>query len=51
MLTLPLMLLASQLKRIIGVTGDEILRRFLGVVLAALAIQFIYDGIANLISQ
>lgn len=49
-LTLLLMLLASQLKRVIGQTGDEILRRFLGVVLAALAIQFVYDGINNLIS-
>lgn len=47
-ITLTLMLLSKYLKKIIGKTGDEILRRFLGVILAALAIQFIYDGIINL---
>ncbi|WP_354625529.1 MarC family protein [Psychromonas sp. MME2] len=46
-LTLVLMLLSRNLKKIIGKTGDEILKRFLGVILAALAIQFIYDGIIN----
>ena len=35
-------------KKLIGKTGDEVLRRFLGVILAALSIQFIYEGIANL---
>ena len=42
------MLLSRHLKRLIGRTGDDILRRFLGVILAALAIQFIYDGIVNI---
>ncbi|KZY73543.1 hypothetical protein A3739_26330 [Oleiphilus sp. HI0067] len=37
--------LASPVKKLIGRTGDEVLRRFLGVLLAALAIQFIADGI------
>lgn len=46
--TLISMLLSRHLKRIIGKTGDDILRRFLGVILAALAIQFIYDGIVNI---
>lgn len=46
-LTLILMLLSKYLKKVIGETGDEILRRFLGVILAALAIQFVYDGIIN----
>ncbi|MGB5445313.1 MAG: MarC family protein [Psychromonas sp.] len=41
-------LLSKYLKKIIGKTGDEILRRFLGVILAALAIQFIFDGIHNI---
>lgn len=49
LLTFVLMLASKNLKKIIGRTGDEILKRFLGVILAALAIQFIYDGIANLI--
>lgn len=47
-LTLILMLSAKYLKKIIGKTGDEILKRFLGVILAALAIQFIYDGMTNM---
>lgn len=49
LLTFVLMLVSKHLKKVIGKTGDEILKRFLGVILAALAIQFIYDGIANLI--
>jgi len=40
-----LMCLAENVKRIIGRTGDEILQRFMGVLLAALAIQFIHDGV------
>ena len=47
-LTLISMLVSKYLKKIIGKTGDEILRRFLGVILAALAIQFIFDGINNI---
>ena len=46
--TLCFMLLSKYLKKIIGRTGDDILRRFLGVILAALAIQFIYDGVVNI---
>lgn len=47
-MTLISMIASKYLKRIIGKTGDEILRRFLGVILAALAIQFIYEGIRNI---
>ena len=50
-LTLVLMLVSRYVKVIIGRTGDEILRRFLGVILAALAIQFVYDGITQLIAS
>ena len=49
-LTLILMLLSKYVKKVIGRTGDEILRRFLGVILAALAIQFIYDGLVNMMA-
>lgn len=48
LLTFVLMLTSKYLKKVIGRTGDEILRRFLGVILAALSIQFIYDGISNI---
>jgi multiple antibiotic resistance protein len=48
LLTLILMLASRYLQKIIGKTGDEILSRFLGVILAALSIQFIYDGINNI---
>lgn len=48
LITLILMLASKYLKKVIGETGDEILRRFLGVILAALAIQFIYDGIVKI---
>jgi len=47
--TLVLMLASKWVKTIIGQTGDEILRRFLGVILAALAIQFVHDGIVNFV--
>lgn len=50
LITFVLMIASKNLKKIIGKTGDEILKRFLGVILAALAIQFIYDGIRNLIN-
>lgn len=48
LLTFVSMIISKYLKKIIGRTGDEILKRFLGVVLAALAIQFVYDGIAQI---
>jgi multiple antibiotic resistance protein len=45
-MTFVCMSLSVYIKKIMRKTGDEILRRFLGVVLAALAIQFIMDGLA-----
>ncbi len=47
-ITFLLMILSRYVKKIIGRTGDDILRRFLGVILAALAIQFVHDGIVNM---
>ncbi|SIT08034.1 MarC family protein [Neptunomonas antarctica] len=46
--TLVMMILSRYVKKVIGRTGDDILRRFLGVVLAALAIQFVHDGVINM---
>jgi len=48
LLTLGCLLGSPTIKRMIGETGDDILRRLLGVILAALAIQFIADGIRQL---
>lgn len=39
------------IKRIVGKTGDDILKRFLGILLAALAIQFIHDGVLDMLAQ
>ncbi|TNF48443.1 MAG: MarC family protein [Deltaproteobacteria bacterium] len=39
---------ANRVKDVIGRTGDDILRRLLGVILAALAIQFIADGVRQI---
>lgn len=43
--TLICFLTAERLARLIGKTGNDILKRLLGVLLAALSIQFISDGI------
>lgn len=46
-LTLVGMLLASQVQRLFGVTGLHVIGRVFGVLLAALAVQYILDGIAQ----
>jgi len=38
-------LAADRMNRLLGVTGNAILSRLLGVVLAALAVQFVIDGV------
>lgn len=43
--TLISMLLAGQIQRILGITGMHVIARIFGVLLCALAIQFVFDGI------
>ena len=38
-------LLATPISRMLGVTGNVVLTRLLGVILAAMAVQFVIDGI------
>ncbi|MCK5818535.1 MAG: NAAT family transporter [Psychromonas sp.] len=49
LLTLILIRLSTYLKHLIGHTGDELLRRFFGVIVATISIQFIFDGIHHLL--
>jgi len=44
--TFLLMLIAVQVQKLLGVTGVHVVSRIVGVLLAALAMQFIFDGLA-----
>jgi MarC family membrane protein len=45
LVTFLLMLVATQVQKLLGVTGLHVVSRIVGILLAALAVQFVLDGI------
>ena len=45
MLQLFLLIIAGRLHTVLGVTGQQVISRIIGILLVALAVQFVFDGI------
>jgi multiple antibiotic resistance protein len=50
-LCLVIFLAASRIEKILGITGNVVLSRLLGVLLAALAVQFVVDGVRSVLTS
>lgn len=47
LITFVLLLIATQVQRLLGVTGLQVISRIFGVLLTALAVQFVFDGLKS----
>ena len=47
LITLVLLLTATQVQKLFGVTAMHVVSRIAGILLAALAVQFLFDGIGD----
>lgn len=46
-ITLCLLLIATRVQKVLGITGMQVITRIFGVLLSALAVQFMFDGLAQ----